>query len=66
MATELLTVAQAANYLGLSRQTIYLRIWNGELQPVYLLGKAGIPLAVLEPEKKQRQNASRRSKKPKY
>jgi len=62
MSTEILTVAQAATYLGLSRQTIYLRIWNGELEPVYLLGKAGIPLALLEPEKKQR-DAAKKSKK---
>ena len=62
MSTEILTVAQAATYLGLSRQTIYLRIWNGELEPVYLLGKAGIPLALLEPEKKQRE-AGKKSKK---
>jgi len=63
MSTEILTVAQAATYLGLSRQTIYLRIWSGELQPVYLLGKAGIPLAVLEPEKKQREMAAKPKKK---
>jgi len=55
MSTELLTIAQAADYLGLHRQTLYLRIWKGELQPVRLLGKMGIPLAVLEAEKKQRE-----------
>lgn len=51
MSTELLTIAQAADYLGLHRQTLYLRIWKGELQPIRLLGKMGIPLAVLEAEK---------------
>jgi len=55
MSTELLTIAQAADYLGLHRQTLYLRIWKGELQPVRLLGKMGIPKAVLDAEKEQKQ-----------
>lgn len=63
MATELLTVGQAAKYLGLSRQTIYLKIWNKEIRPVTLLGRMGIPLAVLEQEKRQRQRKIRRAKK---
>lgn len=62
MATELLTVGQAAKYLGLSRQAIYLKIWSKEIRPVTLLGRMGIPMAVLEQEKRQRQRI-RRSKK---
>lgn len=61
MATELLTVGQAAKFLGLSRQAIYLKIWNEEIRPVTLLGRMGIPLAVLEQEKKLRK--SKRAKK---
>lgn len=63
MATELLTVGQAAKYLGLSRQAIYLKIWSKEIRPITLLGRMGIPLAVLEQEKRQRQRKIRRVKK---
>lgn len=62
MATELLTVGQAAKFLGLSRQAIYLKIWSKEIRPVTLLGRMGIPLAVLEQEKKQRLKAKRAKK----
>lgn len=63
MATELLTVGQAAKYLGLSRQAIYLKIWSKEIRPITLLGRMGIPLAVLEQEKRQRQRKIKRAKK---
>jgi excisionase family DNA binding protein len=62
MSTELLTIKQAADYLGLNRQTLYLRIWKGELEPVRLLGKMGIPLAVLEAEKARRERRKARKK----
>lgn len=50
--SEILTIKEAADYVGLSRQSIYLKIWAGEITPVRLLGKLGIPKAVLEKSNK--------------
>lgn len=54
-ATELYTVDQAAKFLNVSRQFVYLKIWNGEIKPTKLLGKNGIPFYVLEQIKASRE-----------
>jgi excisionase family DNA binding protein len=47
--TSLLSVAQVAERLNVSRLTVYRRIWSGQL-PALRIGERGAPLRVDETE----------------
>lgn len=52
--SELLTVKQAADYIGVTDKALYFAIEAGRIQPVVLLGKFGINLTEAKRYKKSK------------
>jgi excisionase family DNA binding protein len=52
--SDLLTVKEAADYIGITDKAIYLAIEMERIHPVRLLGKLGIPLDEAKKYKKAR------------
>ncbi len=55
---DLVTVAQAAKELGISRIAVYQAIDEGRLEAVEILGKLGVPRRALKKYRPNEQNIS--------
>ena len=61
--SDLLTVAEAADFIGVTDKAIYLAIEEQRIRPVKLLGKLGITLDEAKAFKKARKQVNGNGKK---
>ena len=60
--SDLLTVAEAADFIGVTDKAVYLAIEEKRINPVRLLGKLGIPKDEAKRYKKDREQSNGNSK----
>lgn len=53
--SEILTVKEAAEFAGVTRQAIYIAIWEHRLNPVRMLNKLGVPREEIKRFKRTKQ-----------
>jgi len=56
--SDLLTIAEAADFIGVSDKALYLAIEKDRIKPIRLLGKLGIDLDEAKRYKKERNKSN--------
>lgn len=52
---EILTVKEAADFAGVTRQAIYMAIWDKKISPIRMLNKLGVSKDEVKKFKRARQ-----------